>query len=207
MKLDSELFIKKGIRKTLIISFGGSQSGMGTLALFEFKNFLEKHFTSYDRLFYIDEHQDWYHQGIKGITHSVDETVTHLKHKIHGYERVICIGSSSGGYAAILFGSLLQVTSVIAFIPQTYRTQKGNIDEKYKDSIPFINNTTQYFLYGDLSITNIHSFHHISHCERMIDNSKDTRNITIIRKNPLDLIKIVWIEKELTNLINTIIQE
>jgi len=116
------------------------------------------------------------------------------------------MGISQGGYAAILFGSLLRVTSVIAFIPQTIRIQRNNIDEKYRDLKPIINLTTAYYLYGDISITNPHSFHHISHCERILDSSNENRHINIIKKNPLDLIKIVWIDRELSDLLENIIE-
>lgn len=180
MKIESELFIKKGINKTLIISFGGSQCGMGTLALFEFKNFLEKHFPSYDRLFYIDEHQDWYQQGIKGITHSVDETLKHIEHKIKGYERVICIGSSSGGYAAIMFGSLLNADTVLTFNAQTFLNRPNFISNLRLA----VNQTTKYHLYGDLSIKKEEDhLHHISHCE----NLEGPSNVFVYKKERCNL--------------------
>jgi hypothetical protein len=187
---------------TIIISFSGRANMKYTEIRFEFMNFLEKEFNHISRQFYMDTYSNSYHNGIEGFSTSIDETVDYLKGEIAGYKTVIFMGVSQGGYAAILLGSLLSVTAVIAFIPQTYRTQKTDIDKKYKDSKPFINKETQYYLYGDLSISNIHSFHHISHCERIVE---DNRNITIIRKNPLDIIKITWFDKELANLIKKII--
>jgi len=187
---------------TIIISFSGRANIKHTEIRFEFMNFLEKEFHHLSRQFYMDTFSNSYHNGIEGFSSSIDETAEYLKSEISGYKTVIFMGVSQGGYAAILLGSLLSVTAIIAFIPQTIRTQKTNIDEKYRDSRPFINKETQYYLYGDLSISNIHSFHHISHCERIVENN---RNIHIIRKNPLDIIKIIWIEGELTNLIKKII--
>lgn len=180
MKMESELFIKKGINKTLIISFGGSQCGMGALALFEFKNFLEKHFPSYDRLFYIDEHQNWYQDGIKGITTSVDETVAHIEKKLKGYTRIICIGSSSGGYAAILFGSLLNADSVLTFNAQTYLNRPNFIT-----NLRFVvNDKTKYMLYGDTSIKKQEDhLHHISHCE----NLEGPPNVVVCKKDTCNL--------------------
>lgn len=190
---------------TIIISFSGRANIKYTKIRFEFMNFLEKDFKDISRQFYIDTYSNSYHNGIEGFSSSIDETVEYLKGEIAGYKKVIFMGVSQGGYAAILLGSLLSVTAVIAFIPQTYRIQNVNIDTKYKDSKPFINNQTHYYLYGDESNTNPHSFHHISHCERIVD-ANNRRNITIIRKNPLDIIKITWFEKELANLITKIIE-
>ena len=92
---------------------------------------------------------------------------------------------SSGGYAAILFGSLLKVKSVLAFIPQTIRRNQ-NIDEKYRDISSYINNTTNYFLYGDKSIVNINDAHHIYHCERIAHHS----NVYLTKKEKLNLKKM-----------------
>lgn len=189
---------------TIIISFSGRGQPKTHEIRFEFMNFLDKYFNNIDRHFYMDTYSNSYHNGIEGISTTIDETAEYLKGIIMPYKKTIFIGVSQGGYAAILFGSLLNSTAVIAFIPQTIRTQKTNIDEKYRDLKPFINLTTQYYLYADASITNIHNFHHISHCERILDISKERKKITVIKKNPLDLIKIVWIEGELLNLIKNI---
>lgn len=192
MNNQSELFLKKGISKTLIISFGGSKSGLGTLAMFEFKNFLEKHYPSLDKLFYIDEYQDWYQQGIKGITKSIDETVSHIHHLTKKYDKIICIGSSSGGYAAILFGSLLDVDTVLTFNAQTY-LERPHFSTNLR---LVVNETTKYILYGDLSIKKeVDHLHHISHCENLegppnvIVHKKDTCSLKELRDNG-ELLKI-----------------
>lgn len=177
--MESELFIKKSQSKTLIISFGGCQSGMGHLALFEFKNFLETHFSGYDRLFYIDKHKDWYQKGIEGISKNVDETVSHIKTRIDGYKKVICIGSSAGGYAAILFGSLLNVDIVITFNAQTLLKRPT-----YTTNLKGIINTrTIYHLYGDISIENDDPLHHISHSE----NLEGPKNVFIYRRRSCNM--------------------
>ena len=158
----------------LVVSFAGHDVMFGGTPklefvnnfAFEFVNFFAKHFSDIDQHFYIDKNKTSYHKGIDGKTNCVEETVTFLKNEIQNYKKVIFIGVSSGGYAAILFGSLLNVSQVIAFIPQTIRRDK-KIDEKYRDVSPFINDTTQYHLYGNLSILDKNDPHHISHCERI----------------------------------------
>uniref|UniRef100_A0A6C0HYD5 Alpha/beta hydrolase n=1 Tax=viral metagenome TaxID=1070528 RepID=A0A6C0HYD5_9ZZZZ len=172
--------------KTLIVTFGSHNKKFGLLPRFEFVRFLEEHFPDTDRHFYIDDKMDLYHKGIQGISTNIDETVEYLKNEIANYENVIFMGISSGGYAAILLGSLLNINYVLAFIPQTLR-MKSNIDEKYRDISPYINETTQYYIYGDASILNSNDFHHISHCERIVENHP---NVFLTKKNPFDIKKM-----------------
>jgi hypothetical protein len=169
---------------TLIVSFAGYAKIFGGIPMFEFVNFIETHFKHVSRHFYIDNHVNSYHQGIHEITNNIDETVNYLKNEITNYKNVIFLGVSSGGYAAILFGSLLNIKYVLAFIPQTIRRNKNaNIDEKYRDIRGFINNTTKYYIYGDLSITEINHCHHISQCERISHHP----NVTLVKKQHIDL--------------------
>ena len=170
---------------TLIISFAGNDRIFGGIQRFEFINFLSKHFENVDKHFYVDKFANTYHEGIDGISKTIDETVEYLKGDIEKYKNVIFIGVSAGGYAAILFGSLLNINSVLAFIPPTIRRDK-NIDEKYRDISQYINDTTKYYIYGDLSVTDALDCHHISHCERIAHHP----NVFIIKKPVLELRKI-----------------
>ena len=76
------------------------------------------------------------------------------------------MGISGGGYAAILFGSLLHIQFVLAFTPPTilYLPDK---EPRYRDLLPLMNSTTKYILYSDLSITDPLHPHHNSHCIRL----------------------------------------
>jgi hypothetical protein len=168
--------------ETLIISFAGHDRIFGGIPRFEFVNFMETHFKNISRHFYTDKYLNSYHQGIHEITNNIDETIDYLRNEIKKYKNVICLGVSSGGYAAILFGSLLNINHVLAFIPQTLRRNK-NIDEKYRDISKFINGTTKYYLYGDLSVSDVMDCHHISQCERISHYS----NVFIIKKKHINL--------------------
>ena len=170
---------------TLIVSFAGNAQLFGGIKSFEFVNFLNKHFQNAYKNFYIDEHSDLYHKGIGGLTNNIDETVNYLKNEIKNYKNVIFLGNSAGGYASILFGSLLNINYVLAFIPQTIR-YNNNIDEKYRDISIFINNTTKYYIYGDKSISNIKDCHHIHHCERISHHP----NVYLIKKEEVNLKKM-----------------
>jgi hypothetical protein len=171
---------------TLIVSFAGRARSYGGIPRFEFLNFLNAHFKNVSKYFFMDKNVHAYHSGIVGISKNIDETVLYLKEIIALYENVIFLGVSSGGYAAILFGSLLKVKTVVAFIPQTIRHQPNNIEEKYRDISSYINNTTNYFLYGDKSVSNINDAHHISHCERISHHL----NVFLTKKDKLDLKKM-----------------
>jgi hypothetical protein len=181
---------------TLIVSFAGNAQLFGGIPRFEFVNFLKQFDVS--KHFYVDEHCDLYHKGLIGTT-SIDETVAYLKNEIKEYKRVLFLGNSGGGYAAILFGSLLEVTMVLAFVPQTIR-RNDVVDEKYRDISHYINNKTKYYIYGDTSILNPMDCHHISHCERIAHHP----NVFLIKKNGLHL-KEMRDSGELFDILKTII--
>ena len=154
--------------KNLIICFGGMTLSSLQLPPFEFLTHLSSMYkTNSDLFFFIDRHRCWYHKGIKDITNNIFETVLYLNKIIEdgNYEKVIFMGISAGGYAAILFGSLCNVSNVIAFIPQTIL--KNPINVNFSNLKTIINKKTNYILYGDLSVSNVDDNHHISHCENL----------------------------------------
>lgn len=177
-------------KRVLIVAFGGSQCFLGqwcmkmprTIIPFEFMRILTRLFPNYDKKFIVDLNQCWYHKGIEGFTTNISETTDYLEKIISGYEKVVFIGTSSGGYAAILFGSLLNISTVIAFIPQTILTRE-NLDEKYKNIKNMINDTTTYHVYGDTSFKDKNNIHHISH----VENIREFKNVHIVTKHVLSL--------------------
>lgn len=154
---------KENNAETLIVSFGGHAQKFGGVHPFEFQNFLSTNFPNIDHHFYTDEKMKWYARGIGGLTINIDQSVRHIKSKIKRYKKTYFVGVSSGGYAAILFGSLAKANHVLAFIPQT----KSPCCRKYSDLQNFINKTTNYTLYANISIKDENDIHHASHCERI----------------------------------------
>jgi pimeloyl-ACP methyl ester carboxylesterase len=73
------------------------------------------------RLFLRDPGGVWYHRGIPGLGDRIDIAAASLSaiRDEQGIERLIAIGYSAGGYAALLFGALLGADRVIALEPQT----------------------------------------------------------------------------------------
>lgn len=167
-------------KQFLICCFGGMGMKMGGILPFEFLNYLSTYYENLcDLLFYTDEHQCCYHEGIKGISTDIDSTVKHIDQIIsHGkYKKIIFMGVSAGGYASILFGSLCKnVTNVISFVPKTMLTKPR--DPKYQFLKPFINMHTNYTLVGDNSVLHKNDNHHISQCDELSAFS----NVHVIRK-------------------------
>ena len=168
--------------KTVIVSFGGFAHAIGGIQPFEFFRFLESHFPYTDRLFYKDSKCMCYHKGVLGISTNIDETVNHIKSKIKAYNKVLFLGVSAGGYAALLFGSLLKVDFILAFIPPTILHEE-NKDPRYKNLKSILNENTSYHVYGD---TTAHGIHSISHCE----NINVLPNVNVIKKEHIDLKQI-----------------
>ena len=169
--------------KNLIICFGGMALQFGGILPFEFLNYLSSiYHEQCDLFFFIDRHQCWYHKGIKGITGSIDETKDYINNIVKDYNQVIFMGTSAGGYAAILFGSLCNnVKHVIGFIPQTIL--KNPVNEKYGNLKNVINDNVKIILYGNKSIRDINDIHHISHCENM----ECFRNVKVIKSEHSNL--------------------
>ena len=170
--------------KKLIVSFGGMALQFGGLLPFEFLNYLSCIYTDCDLLFYIDKNQCWYHKGIKDISTNIDDTILYLNKIIKegNYKKVIFMGTSAGGYASILFGSLCNnVDNVISFIPQTILDNSINL--KYSNLKNIINNNVNYIIFGDISIKNIYNNHHILQCE----NIECFSNVKIIKYNGVNM--------------------
>lgn len=181
--MSSSLFELKSTRTTkdlIIVSFGGVALKMQGIPPFEFLNHLSKNF-DYDMLFFVDPKTKWYHLGIDGISNDIPSTAEYIGKRISGYKKVIFLGISAGGYAAILFGSLLNVNHVIAYTPQTLHLDLTDV--RYRDIKPYINDTTDYILYYDSKIPDSDTLHNTEQCLRF----QDIPNVTLIDEPTLDM--------------------
>lgn len=79
---------------------------------------LKFEYNNFDVL-YLRNQRGWYLGGLKGIGKNINHTIAFLKKEFSKYDKVITIGQSAGGYASLLFGSLLKVNKVITVIAQT----------------------------------------------------------------------------------------
>ena len=87
---------------------------------FNFYNLL-KNDKSFDKLFLRDFDRNYYLTGLKNSTDSLQETINLVKRlsSVKRYRKKVSICASAGGFAAILFGHLLNFSKILAFNPQT----------------------------------------------------------------------------------------
>jgi pimeloyl-ACP methyl ester carboxylesterase len=73
------------------------------------------------RLLVRDLSQNWYNAGLPDVGETIDDIAERLREELaaRGVRRVITMGASMGGYAAILFGCMLGAERAIAIGPQT----------------------------------------------------------------------------------------
>lgn len=114
----------------MLVAFGGLKGGVGRILPFEFFNLTKDIETK--KLYVRDPKQMWYHLGVPGAEGSVRSVAQHLRPIVSGQNprRVVVVGNSAGGYAALLFGCVLNVDMVIAFSPQTFLNKKAMAEHK-----------------------------------------------------------------------------
>ncbi len=103
----------------LYVFFGGIAAGIA-MPVFEFYN--ASKIINDHKIFLRDFSQSWYQNGLPSISNDIYSTAQFLTSQIEDIkpEKVYFVGNSMGGYAAILFGSLIGSVEVIAFAPQTF---------------------------------------------------------------------------------------
>jgi predicted esterase YcpF (UPF0227 family) len=130
-----------------------------------------------------------YNYGLADISEDITGTVEYFKPIIKKYKNTIFLGSSAGGYAASLYGSILNVKSVIAFNPPTKMCEHIETkpdEEQYRDVKNHINEYTNYHIFGDLSVLNEEDPHHVSHCQNITIHP----NVNLVLKEQLNLLKM-----------------
>jgi hypothetical protein len=104
-------FNGKTSKLTIVFSAAGSKSFTGF-------NLLKK--IESDFIFIRDPNRSWYNEGVKDAWGNFSELCSLIESFVKLYDRnnVTFTGGSMGGYASILFGSILKVGRVLAFSPQ-----------------------------------------------------------------------------------------
>jgi len=130
-------------------------------------------------LFLNDKNNEWYQNGIPGISASVDDTCTKIKEladKLNAVE-IITIGSSMGAYGALLYGAKLGSRS-LAFSPETILNLPGSrsgknipahIEKKYNDLRPHIKGSSleASVITGELDTIDLLCASHIANLENI----------------------------------------
>ncbi|WP_179351492.1 hypothetical protein [Winogradskyella vidalii] len=138
--------------EVIIVAFGGIQNNIG-MPIFEFFNIMKD--KPYTKVFVKDNQQSWYHKGIEG-SDDINTTVILLKKILTSLDylnkKVVFVGNSAGGYAAIVFGVLLEADKVLAFAPQTFLGKWKrfvNREKRWKNESNYMlkgNTNPNYFL-------------------------------------------------------------
>jgi pimeloyl-ACP methyl ester carboxylesterase len=104
--------------QTMLVAFGGIHLRSG-VPPYEFSSLTGR--TGVKRLYVRDVRQAWYHRGIPGHGDRLMDVAAALRAVVarHRVERLVVVGNSAGGYAALVFGTLLAADVVLAFSPQT----------------------------------------------------------------------------------------
>lgn len=71
-------------------------------------------------IFIRDPRRGWYNLPIDGLSQDADELCEQIARRVRNYprDRITMSGSSMGGYAALLFGTMLGVGRIVAIAPQ-----------------------------------------------------------------------------------------
>lgn len=111
-----ELFRSTSDIDRTIVAFGGNAMKLGLPAA-EFS----KHLTSRGLavVFIKDFYQAWYQRGLIGMSSDITSTIDVVCKLNQEWRSDRFIGTSAGGYAAILFGCKSAAKEIIAFAPQT----------------------------------------------------------------------------------------
>jgi flagellar biosynthesis chaperone FliJ len=114
---------------TLIVTFQAHADKMYGTTIEEFKGTLNS-LTSmgYDTLKINDTNDSFFFQGIDSERNSFQKTLDMLSQYMRNYERTIFMGNCAGAYAAILFGTMLNVDKVIGINTVTYMDQASLIE-------------------------------------------------------------------------------
>jgi hypothetical protein len=127
----------EGASPRLILAFSGRGVRVLGLPPFEFLRSLE--LAHAKRAFIRDVNRHWYHRGVAGVGADIDSVADHLRDLAVEAEvdEVATIGSSAGGYGALLFGALLSC-EVHAFSPQTFidpQLRERHNDMRWPESV------------------------------------------------------------------------
>lgn len=144
-----------------LIEYDDNNSGIGICAIYfsshdiyfpnneeQFrKKIIEKNFYEWYRLrvpqahkhiFVRDIFKQWYFMGINAHINTPEKLFLFLQKETEGY-KTICVGSSAGGYAAILYGCQLKSEKVYAFNSRFDFSNKLKSSNEVKDPLLFRN--------------------------------------------------------------------
>lgn len=114
----------------LVIAFTGMARGLNELANFEFVKVTKDIVCS--KIFCRDPHFVFYHRGVDDRINNILRLRMRLEELVEEARpsKIICVGVSAGGYAALLFGHFLIADQVHAFGPQTFLFKEWGVENE-----------------------------------------------------------------------------
>lgn len=162
---DTEFLLGTEKKQELIIAFSAFQEGKELR--FSFNNYLrKKNREGYSVLFLADINNLWYLNGVHSLGKEIGDTFRYIKKIIseNDIHTTYAVGGSMGGFAAVLFGSILEIDYVLATGVDYYINAPGTYSKKMKMSKSIEDNTDKK--YWDLS--------------KFVKNNKITKYILIV---------------------------
>jgi pimeloyl-ACP methyl ester carboxylesterase len=116
----------------VLVFFAGFGGGFGGMPAFEFRNTVAD--VPAHKVFLRDRSSLWYLAGLPGIGDSADAIAAYLRDHCArlGAKRIVTVGNSSGGFAALLFGILIDADEVHAFAPKTRLLEAQDFHDQEK---------------------------------------------------------------------------
>jgi hypothetical protein len=169
-------------------------------------------------IFVRDIKKQWYLTGINKEINNIDKLFQFLKIETEGY-KVITLGSSAGGYAAVLLGSMLKADRIFTFNgqfrlddllestseainPILFRERNNSEINKYFSLRAFIQNPKNiYYFYSKDSLWDTDQFNHISTFEIQFIPFKSNRHGIPFLKSSLKAV-INLSDEELSNFVD-----
>lgn len=101
-----------------------------------------------DIIFITPNKQDWYSESRKDITEYLHTLIADVK-----YKRILTFGASMGGFASLLFGSILKADSIISINPQTNISLTCDINKDTIYNFPIVDDgDLTYYIYDNSEI-------------------------------------------------------
>lgn len=121
-----DVHIDWAFRGTSLVAFAGPGHALGSIGE-PFSYLRSLHDLGADTVFMRDRNVAWYQRGVVGVGPSVASVLGYVRGLTNTSRRVITVGMSMGGFAAILFGAMAGVDEVFALAPQTFMDPENRV--------------------------------------------------------------------------------
>lgn len=108
----------KGLSDTLFVWFTSLKKWPDPI-VDPYFDFYHSATSEHDSIFIRDRSNSWFHLGSNGVGADLNEVIEFVGVAAKPYSRVVIVGSSMGGYAALLTGHKIGADMTVSIVPQT----------------------------------------------------------------------------------------